>query len=129
MILYPDEVSLTTRNVYTQVSISDTSELDTQPLFRNASSVPISGLVVTFRSAIAEHADSLERLAEVPEIELGESAGSKLAIVVDSATKRRDQEIWNAVQQLPGVIDLAVAMVALDEDAETNQPDAIRNKT
>ncbi|TWT66672.1 chaperone NapD [Allorhodopirellula solitaria] len=81
--------------------------------------MPISGLVVTFQSSVAEHADSIDQIADLPEVEVGESAGSKLAIVVDSATKRRDQEIWNAVYQLPGVIDLAVAMVAFDEDAET----------
>lgn len=52
----------------------------------------------------------------LPEIDIGESAGSKLAIVIDSETKCRDQEIWNTLQQLPGVIDIAVAMVAFDED-------------
>jgi nitrate reductase NapAB chaperone NapD len=56
----------------------------------------------------------------IPEIDIGESAGSKLAIVIDSETKRRDQEIWNMVQQLPGVIDLAVAMVAFNEDDQPN---------
>ncbi|TWT84652.1 hypothetical protein CA13_61320 [Planctomycetes bacterium CA13] len=91
--------------------------------------MPISGLVVTFGSSVAEHADSIESIAAIPEIDLGESAGSKLAIVVDSETKRRDQEIWNTVQQLPGVIDLAVAMVAFDETAETNKLDSIRNET
>lgn len=118
-----------TRNVYIQVRLSDTSDLITHPLFRNASSVPISGLVVTFRSSVAEHADSIERIAAIPEIDVGESAGSKLAIVVDSETKRRDQEIWDSVQQMPGVVDLAVAMVAFDEDAETDKHDAIRNET
>ena len=56
----------------------------------------------------------------IPEIDIGESAGSKLAIVIDSETKRRDQEIWNTVQQLPGVLDVAVAMVAFDEDDQAN---------
>ncbi len=90
--------------------------------------MPISGLVVTFQSSVAEHGRTVESIGKIPEVDLGESAGSKLAIVIDSKTKRRDQEIWNAVQQLPGVIDLAVAMVAFDEDAETNQPDAVRNE-
>ena len=56
----------------------------------------------------------------IPEIDIGETAGSKLAIVIDSETKRRDQVVWNAVQQLPGVIDLAVAMVAFDDDDQAN---------
>ena len=97
-------------------------QFPTMPLlFKKASAVPISGLVVTFRSAVKEHWDTVEALRAIPEIDIGEAAGSKVAIVIDSETKRRDQEIWNTVQQLPGVIDLAVAMVAFDEDDQTNQ--------
>jgi nitrate reductase NapAB chaperone NapD len=78
--------------------------------------MPVSGLVVTFNGSVDEHQATIRLLREIPEVELGEAAGSKLAMVVDTATKRRDQEIWNAVQQLPGVIDLAVAMVAFEDD-------------
>jgi nitrate reductase NapAB chaperone NapD len=85
-------------------------------LFTKASAVPISGLVVTFQSSVTEHAEAVEALRMIPEIDIGDSAGSKLAIVIDSETKRRDQEIWNTVRQLPGVIDLAVAMVAFDQN-------------
>lgn len=96
-------------------------QFPTMPLlFRKASAVPISGLVVTFRSPVTEHAEAVEALRMIPEIDIGEWAGSKLAIVIDTETKRRDQEIWNTVQQLPGVIDLAVAMVAFDEDDQAN---------
>lgn len=85
-------------------------------LFRKASAVPISGLVVTFRSSVKEQVDSVDALRAFPEIDIGEAAGNKLAIVIDSESKRRDQEIWNTLQQLPGVIDVAVAMVAFAED-------------
>lgn len=96
-------------------------QFPTMPLlFRKASAVPISGLVVTFRSPVTEHSAAVEALRMIPELDIGESAGSKLAIVIDSDTKSRDQEIWNTVQQLPGVIDLAVAMVAFDEDDQAN---------
>lgn len=77
--------------------------------------MPISGLVITFSSAVAEHSEALNDLSKFPEIETGVCRGSKLAIVVDSNSKARDQEIWNSVRQLPGVIDVAVAMVAFDE--------------
>lgn len=90
--------------------------------------MPISGLVVTFRSAVTDHSDTLEAIRAIPEINIGDVVGSKLAIVIDSKTRRRDQEIWNALQQLPGVIDLAVAMVAFDEYDETTDQDAIRNE-
>lgn len=96
-------------------------QFPTMPLlFKKASAVPISGLVVTFQSSVTEHSEAVEALRMIPEIDIGESAGSKLAIVIDTETKRRDQEIWNAVQQLPGVIDLALAMVAFDEDDQAN---------
>ncbi len=78
--------------------------------------MPISGLVVTFRGPVDEHPHTIRLLRQIPEIEIGQAGGSKLAIVVDTPTKRRDQEIWNAVQQLPGVIDLAVALVAFEDD-------------
>jgi nitrate reductase NapAB chaperone NapD len=61
----------------------------------------------------------MQTLAEIPEIDLGQINGGKVAIVVDSETKQRDQEIWNTVRDLPGVIDLAIAMVAFDEDTTT----------
>lgn len=60
----------------------------------------------------------MQSLRELPEVEIGDAGGSKLAIVVDSVDKRRDQEVWNTVRELPGVIDLAVAMVAFDEERD-----------
>lgn len=87
--------------------------------FLKAISVPISGLVVTFASPVENHADAIGLLGQIAEIDLGQVSGSKIAIVVDTETKGRDQEIWNAVRDLPGVVDLAVAMVAFDEEQET----------
>ncbi len=77
--------------------------------------MPISGLVVTFSSAVTDHSVSIEALDAIPEIETGAASGSKLAIVVDSASKDRDREIWDAVRELPGVVDVSVALVAFDE--------------
>jgi nitrate reductase NapAB chaperone NapD len=102
------------------VHVRETSVSNDVTIFKEATAVPISGLVVTFLSSAAEHSDAVEALRLIPEIEIGESAGSKLAIVIDSETKSRDQEIWNEIQKLPGVIDLAVAMVAFDEDDQAN---------
>ncbi len=96
--------------------------------------MPISGLVVTFNSSTDQHTAAIESLREIPEIDIGDAHGSKMAIVVDSPTQRRDQEIWNTVRELPGVIDLAVAMiafdeiVALDEDDEPAENDPIRKQ-
>lgn len=83
--------------------------------------MPISGLVVTFASAVAEHGETTETIRKIPEIEIGDAQAGKLAIVVDSASRQRDQEIWQTVRELPGVIDLAVAFVGFDEPNTTNQ--------
>ena len=77
--------------------------------------MPISGLVVTFRSAIDEHRQAVEALRAIPEVEIGAAADCKLAIVVDSPSQHRDQEVWHTVQRLPGVVDVALAMVAFDD--------------
>lgn len=78
--------------------------------------VPVSGLVVTFESAVVDHDDAIELLRAIPELELGDAGGSRLALVVDSASKRRDQEIWSAIKDVPGVVDVAVAMVIFEDD-------------
>ncbi len=86
--------------------------------------MPVSGLVVTFESSVTNHGETIGLLSTIAEIELGEAGGSRLALVIDSATKRRDQEIWNTIEQLPGVIDLAVAMIVFDDDADDDDDDA-----
>ncbi len=84
------------------------------PLFAEATIVPVSGIVVTFVSAVTQHAASVDALRSIPEVEVGPAGGSKLALVVDSLSTERDQEIWAMVQQLPGVIDVALALVATE---------------
>lgn len=79
--------------------------------------MPVSGLVVTFNSAVSNHGDVVESIRAISEIQIGDAHGSKLAIVVDTATRHRDQEIWNRVRHFDGVIDLSVALVAFDDDA------------
>ncbi|MCM2372189.1 chaperone NapD [Aporhodopirellula aestuarii] len=78
--------------------------------------MPVSGLVVTFQTPVDQYRETIELLRAVPEIETGEFKNGKLAIVVDSETRHRDQEIWDSVRQMPGVIDLAVAFVGFDDD-------------
>lgn len=121
------EVSLTRLNVYTGVQVSETSLPNLPPNSRKEVTVPISGLVVTFNSPVEQHAVAIESLRDFSEIEIGQAGGSKLAIVVDSENKQRDQEIWFAVRDLPGVIDLAVAMVAFDNDNIASEKKAFRN--
>lgn len=88
--------------------------------------MPISGLVVTFDSSVDDHSKTVESIREVPEVDVGTSDGCKLAIVIDSADRHRDSEIWNMIQKLPGVSDLAVAMVAFEQDDPTTVNDSPR---
>ncbi|TWU62201.1 hypothetical protein V7x_39300 [Crateriforma conspicua] len=83
--------------------------------------MPISGLVVTFESSVSDHEASRMAIGDIPEVDLGQAVGSKLAIVVDSETKGRDRQVWEMVQGMPGVIDVAIAMVAFDGDEESKQ--------
>ncbi len=79
--------------------------------------MPISGLVVTFDSPVEQCAEAIEALRAMPEIDLGRVNHNKLAIVVDTVSKSQDKNVWDAVQQLPNVTDLAIAMVVFDEDS------------
>jgi len=79
--------------------------------------MPISGLVITFHTLVEDNASAVSVIESIPEVELGDSSGHKLAIVVDSANADRDREIWNAVQQLPEVAEIAVALIGF-EDAD-----------
>jgi nitrate reductase NapAB chaperone NapD len=82
---------------------------------QRATTVPVSGLVITFSSDIAHHGETMEQLAGEPAIEIGDAVGPKLAIVVDSDTRDHDREIWNWVRNLPGIAMVDVAFVGFEE--------------
>ena len=77
--------------------------------------MPVSGLVITFSSDIADHGKIVEQLSVEPGIEIGDAVGPKLAIVVDTDTRDRDREIWQWVRDLPGVAMVDVAFVGFEE--------------
>ncbi|MFO0915235.1 MAG: hypothetical protein U0795_19895 [Pirellulales bacterium] len=95
---------------------------------RSRINVPISGLILTFRLPVRDHAGDLATLRSIPEIEVGEAAGRKLAIVVDSTSTSRDQEIWSQLWQLPSVVDVAVVMVAFEETERSTDKDRVGNQ-
>ena len=78
--------------------------------------MPVSGLVLTFRSPVAEHADDIRMIESIPEVDLGEAGEFKLAIVIDSETSQRDREIWDTIKRLPGITDISVAMIGFDDE-------------
>lgn len=79
--------------------------------------MPVSGLVITFSSDIADHGRIVEQLAGEPAIDIGEAQGAKLAIVVDTDSRERDREIWHWVRDLPGVAMVDVAFVGFEEES------------
>ncbi|WP_196784677.1 hypothetical protein [Crateriforma conspicua] len=75
---------------------------------------------MTFDSPVEQCTEAVETLRAMPEVDLGQVRDNKLAIVVDTVSKTQDRNVWDAVQQLPNVTDLAIAMVAFDEDKDEN---------
>lgn len=78
--------------------------------------MPISGLVVVLDAPGGPYPHTIEQLRSHAAIEVGEITASKIAIVVDSTSRQNDQEIWQWVQELPGVIDIHIAFVGFDGD-------------
>lgn len=105
-------------------SISATPPGFSRQALQPSHAVPVSGLVVTFDAPITCHGETVDALRAIPEVEIGPSGGSKLALVVDSATKRRDQEVWDTVRDAPGVVDLAIALVAFEEPDACEEDDS-----
>lgn len=84
--------------------------------------MPISGLVITFDRPVAQCSGAISALRAMPEVDLGHADANKLAIVVDTETQEHDRLVWEAVQQLPGVADVAIALVAFDKHTDENDP-------
>lgn len=85
--------------------------------------MPVSGLVVNFDSAVTHHAATIDTIKAIPEVETGEAQGGRLAIVVDTASRSRDQEIWQMIEGLPGVVDLAIAFVGFEDEGDVVECD------
>jgi nitrate reductase NapAB chaperone NapD len=77
--------------------------------------LPISGLVVVFDSSVALDDRALEQLAEHPSITLGERGDDRIAIVIDTACKEQDIEVWDWLAKIPGVSEIKIAFVGFDD--------------
>lgn len=77
--------------------------------------MPISGLVVVLDAPNGPFPDTLRELRAHAAIEVGETTDNNIAIVVESPSNQHDQEIWQWVQDLPGVLDIRIAFVGFDE--------------
>ena len=86
-----------------------------------ASAVPISGLVVVLDAPNGPFLGTLQALQDHAAIDVGETTDNHIAIVVDSTSNQHDQEIWQWVQELPGVLDIRIAFVGFDEATSEEQ--------
>ncbi len=84
--------------------------------------MPISGLVITFNAGAADREQAIAALRVQPAIEIGEASDNKLAIVVETFSKRDDQEIWDWLHQLPAVSMVQVAFVGFEDDDVPDKP-------
>jgi nitrate reductase NapAB chaperone NapD len=78
--------------------------------------LPISGLVVIFESSDALNDLVVDQLVNHQYIAVGERADDRIAIVVDSLSKEHDTEIWEWINNLPGVSQIQIAFVGFDDD-------------
>ena len=80
--------------------------------------MPISGLVIIFEGPVERAADTLDEIRNHVAIEVGEISDNKCAIVVDTPTADEDRRVWTWLQDLPEVIDVRLAFVGVDDDAD-----------
>jgi nitrate reductase NapAB chaperone NapD len=81
--------------------------------------VPVSGLVIVFESSEALNELVVEQLTNHPCLEIGERASDRLAVVVDTASKDHDFEVWEWIGNLPGVSEIKIAFVGFDDEIPT----------
>ncbi len=79
--------------------------------------MPISGLVIVLDAPNGPFPDTLRELRAHAAIEVGEMTDHNIAIVVESTSNQHDREIWQWVQELPGVLDIRIAFVGFDDVA------------
>ena len=80
--------------------------------------MPISGLVLGFDGPAQRFDQTLAAMRSHPYIEVGEVVANRCAIVLESTSKQQDQELWQWMRNLAGVVDIQVAFVGFDSRTE-----------
>ena len=84
--------------------------------------MPISGLVVTLSDSDTERADAIDAMRREPRIELGiseleQTVASRIPIVVDTQSNEGDKQVWQWLNDLPGVVFVDVALVGFEDNS------------
>ena len=77
--------------------------------------MPVSGLVVSFTDQPALREKAMDAIRDEPRIEIGVAKSRRMAIVIDTASSDEDKQLWNWLQELPGVVFVDVVMVGFEE--------------
>ena len=77
--------------------------------------MPVSGLVVSLSDQPALREKAMDAIRDEPRIEIGVTKSRRMAIVIDTASSDDDKQLWNWLQELPGVAFVDVVMVGFEE--------------
>lgn len=79
----------------------------------------ISGLVLTLSDDASAEA-ALSRLAVDSRLVLGERFGRRLPVVAETPSVQGDRDLWDQLRASPGITNVDVAFVHLDEPPLAN---------
>jgi len=77
----------------------------------------ISGLVVTLVDDSSAREASLAAMRDHPALEIGDLAGGRVPVVVESVDADEDRLVWEWLHSLPGVALVVVAFVSFDAES------------
>ncbi|MCA9217076.1 MAG: hypothetical protein KDB27_28605 [Planctomycetales bacterium] len=76
--------------------------------------MPVSGLVVSLSSEKLPRDEALQEIRCEPRIIMGTLKDNRLAIVLDTDSQAEDQQLWNWLEALPGVVLVEVAFIGFE---------------
>jgi hypothetical protein len=82
--------------------------------------MPVSGLVLTLSSDAERTSAAISELRSHPSIVIGDLAGPKLPIVVDTPTSEDDRAVWEWLHSLPGIRFVELVCADVSADTTTN---------
>ncbi len=88
----------------------------------------ISALVVTLASDSRRREEALQRLSGFPQLELGELAGPRLPVVMDTPDTRSARACWREIVGLPGVEDVSLVWVHYEDESLPHSRDELEEE-
>ncbi len=76
----------------------------------------ISGIVIDLEPDTKRRAEALERLAAMPQLELGPTGGRRVPAVMDTETVKEARACWDAIMASPGVEGIELVYVHYEDE-------------